>query len=106
MKNVPFITVDGLTFQYHSRTEPAIVDLSFKVFPGEVLLIAGSSGGGKTTLMRCINGLRPHTYRGEMSGAIELMGKPVRHFPWPTCHKPSAPAARSGTADRGQLCKK
>ncbi len=77
MTDEPFITVDRLTFQYHSRTEPAIVDLSFKVFPGEVLLIAGSSGCGKTTLMRCINGLIPHTYRGEMSGDIELMGKPV-----------------------------
>jgi energy-coupling factor transport system ATP-binding protein len=73
----PFITVDNLTFQYHSRTEPAIVDLSFKVFPGEVLLIAGSSGCGKTTLMRCINGLIPHTYRGKMSGDIKLMGKSV-----------------------------
>jgi energy-coupling factor transport system ATP-binding protein len=73
----PFIAVDGLSFQYHSRTERAIVDLSFKVFPGEVLLIAGSSGCGKTTLMRCINGLIPHTYRGEMKGEITLLGKSV-----------------------------
>jgi len=73
----PYITVDGLTFQYHSRTEPAIENLSFNVYPGEVLLIAGSSGCGKTTLMRCINGLIPHTYRGEISGEISLLGTPV-----------------------------
>ncbi len=77
MLTEPYIAVDGLTFQYHSRTEPAIIDLSFKVFPGEVLLIAGSSGCGKTTLMRCINGLIPHTYRGEMRGDITLLGKSV-----------------------------
>ncbi|BCY16838.1 MAG: ATP-binding cassette domain-containing protein [Chloroflexi bacterium] len=77
MEKDPYISVNNLTFQYHSRTEPAIVDLSFKVYPGEVLLIAGSSGCGKTTLMRCINGLIPHTYRGEMQGEITLLGQPV-----------------------------
>ncbi|GAP22136.1 ABC transporter ATP-binding protein [Leptolinea tardivitalis] len=77
MDREPYITVDKLTFQYHSRTEPAISDISFKVYPGEVLLIAGSSGCGKTTLMRCINGLIPHTYRGDMSGEIRLLDKPV-----------------------------
>lgn len=44
---------------------------------GEVLLIAGSSGCGKTTLMRSINGLIPHTYRGEYYGDIKLFGKSV-----------------------------
>ncbi|MHC1782689.1 MAG: ATP-binding cassette domain-containing protein [Anaerolineaceae bacterium] len=77
MENEPAIVVEKLTFQYHSRTEPAIVDLSFNVYPGEVLLIAGSSGCGKTTLMRCINGLIPHTYRGDLTGDIRLQGKPV-----------------------------
>lgn len=34
-----------------------IKNVSFKVEPGEIVSIIGPSGGGKTTLLRCINGL-------------------------------------------------
>jgi energy-coupling factor transport system ATP-binding protein len=71
------LVVDHLTFRYRLRTEPAIKDISFSLEPGQVMLIAGSSGCGKTTLMRCINGLIPHTYQGERTGAIKLFGKSV-----------------------------
>jgi energy-coupling factor transporter ATP-binding protein EcfA2 len=71
------LIVEDLTFQYQRRSEPAIERLNFSVHLGQVMLIAGSSGCGKTTLMRCINGLIPHTYQGEMSGDIRLFGKSV-----------------------------
>jgi energy-coupling factor transporter ATP-binding protein EcfA2 len=76
MAELPLV-VEDLTFRYWRRTEPAIENINFSIQPGQVLLIAGSSGCGKTTLMRCINGLIPHTYRGEMSGSIRLFGKSV-----------------------------
>ncbi|MDP2995489.1 MAG: ABC transporter ATP-binding protein [Anaerolineales bacterium] len=76
MNELPLI-VENLTFQYRRRSEPAIEKINFSVQPGQVILIAGSSGCGKTTLMRCINGLIPHTYSGEMSGDIHLFGKSV-----------------------------
>ena len=75
-ETLPLI-VENLTFQYRRRSEPAIEKINFSVQLGQVMLIAGSSGCGKTTLMRCINGLIPHTYSGEMSGDIHLFGKSV-----------------------------
>ncbi len=79
MTEAPLV-VEDLTFRYWRRDEDAIRHVSFAIQPGQVMLIAGSSGCGKTTLMRCINGLIPHTYRGEMTGDIRLFGKPVREL--------------------------
>jgi energy-coupling factor transport system ATP-binding protein len=77
MADIPLV-IENLTFRYRRRTEPAIANVSFSVLPGQVMLIAGSSGCGKTTLMRCINGLIPHTYHGEMSGEILLYGQSIK----------------------------
>ncbi|MFZ0534826.1 MAG: ABC transporter ATP-binding protein [Anaerolineales bacterium] len=81
--NSPALVIENLSFRYHSRQEFALHNLSFQVQPGEVLLIAGASGCGKTTLMRCINGLIPRTYHGEMHGEIHLFGKPVADMSMP-----------------------
>lgn len=35
----------------------AVVDVSMDIYPGEVVVIIGPSGGGKSTLLRCINRL-------------------------------------------------
>ena len=51
------ITISGL-YKSHGSLE-ILRDLSFAVEKGEVAAIIGPSGGGKTTLLRCINGLDP-----------------------------------------------
>jgi energy-coupling factor transporter ATP-binding protein EcfA2 len=71
----PLLEIEGLTFRYRRGTEPAIRDLSLTVEPGEVLLVAGPSGCGKSTLIRAINGLIPHSYRGELSGSVRVDGQ-------------------------------
>src|ERR1044071_4859161 len=76
MSDSPLV-IEDLSFQYRTRPEPAIQHISFELKPGEMLLIAGSSGCGKTTLARCINGLIPRSYRGKREGRVLLHGKDV-----------------------------
>lgn len=76
MSETPLV-VENLSFKYRTRPELAIENISFELKQGELLLIAGSSGCGKTTLARSINGLIPRSYRGERSGKVLLHGKDV-----------------------------
>jgi energy-coupling factor transport system ATP-binding protein len=71
------LVIENLSFQYRTRPELAIDNISFELKPGEMLLIAGSSGCGKTTLARCINGLIPRSYGGKRTGKVLLHGKDV-----------------------------
>jgi len=71
------LVVKDLSFRYNSRSVPAIRNINLSLEPGQIMLLAGSSGCGKTTLMRCINGLIPHSYHGEMSGEILVHGQSV-----------------------------
>jgi energy-coupling factor transporter ATP-binding protein EcfA2 len=81
--NHPALEVEDLSFRYQRRDDFSLHNISFQVTPGEVLLIAGASGCGKTTLMRCINGLIPRTYRGDLHGDIRIFGKPVKDMSMP-----------------------
>ena len=71
------IEVDDLSYRYRRATEPAIRNISLRIEPGEVLLVAGPSGCGKSTLIRAINGLVPHAYSGELTGSVLIEGRPT-----------------------------
>jgi energy-coupling factor transport system ATP-binding protein len=75
------LVIDKLSFRYRDRETIAIRNISFSANPGEILLIAGASGCGKTTLIRCINGLIPRSYKGELSGHILLNGLETTGWP-------------------------
>ena len=69
------LVVQDVSFRYRSRQGPAIRNVSFSAAKGELVLLAGSSGCGKTTLIRAINGLVPRSYKGEISGQVLLDGQ-------------------------------
>lgn len=68
------VVVEGLTKRFGDRTVLNRIDLT--VAEGELLAIMGSSGGGKTTLLRCISGLLDAT-----EGKIQVDGVDVRRSP-------------------------
>ncbi|MEM2001220.1 MAG: ABC transporter ATP-binding protein [Candidatus Methanomethylicaceae archaeon] len=71
------ISVENLTYYYPRRKEPALLNVNLEIDTGEFVLITGPSGGGKSTLCRCFNGLIPNFYGGRLSGRVTVMGKDV-----------------------------
>ncbi len=74
MSELPLVLED-VSFRYRDRKGTAIRHISFEAHPGEILLIAGASGCGKTTLIRTVNGLIPRSYKGELQGCVKLFGE-------------------------------
>ena len=81
MTAVSPLIVEGLSFRYRSREQPAIQDINLTLEPAQVVLLAGASGCGKTTLIRCINGLIPRSYKGDLTGRVLLQGQEVNNLP-------------------------
>ncbi len=75
------VIIENLSFRYRSRSDFAIRNINLTVDQPQVVLIAGASGCGKTTLARCINGLIPRSYKGELSGKIYLQGQDIAGLP-------------------------
>ncbi|MBU0761778.1 MAG: energy-coupling factor ABC transporter ATP-binding protein, partial [Candidatus Altiarchaeota archaeon] len=76
MKNS--IVFKDVSFAYPD-SEKIISNLNMKVGVGEFVIVVGSSGSGKTTFLRMINGLIPHFTGGTFSGSVTVFGKDTKH---------------------------
>ncbi len=64
------IEFKNVSFSYAGSDQPAIKNINLSIQPGEIVLITGPAGSGKTTLCSCINGLIPHYHEGHLTGEV------------------------------------
>ena len=75
--SAPLLSARGITKRFGGRI--ACRDVSFDLWPGEVLGIVGESGSGKTTLLNCLAGrMTPDdgtvTYESAAAGTVDVHG--------------------------------
>lgn len=70
----PIIELQEVNFQYPGGEIMALSHIHLTVQPGEFIAIAGTNGSGKSTLCKCLNGLIPNYYVGDLSGYVQVAG--------------------------------
>ena len=76
------IELKNISFSYANNCENSglrRIDLTVK--KGELIILAGKSGCGKTTLTRVLNGLCPQFYPGNLTGSYLLDGQDALKMP-------------------------
>jgi putative phosphonate transport system ATP-binding protein len=107
----PLLRVEGLTRRYGARIGCA--DVSFDLWPGEVMGIVGESGSGKSTLLACLSGqLRPDAgrvlYRGEdglrdVLSLSEAERRRLARTDWAHVHQNPRDGLRMGVSAGGNV---
>src|SRR5271167_2726980 len=72
------LSFENVTYHYPGAGAPALDDVSFELQAGELCLLAGLSGHGKTTLLQAACGLVPHFHGGTFAGTVSLAGLDTR----------------------------
>jgi energy-coupling factor transport system ATP-binding protein len=72
---------EGVSYAYPGADTPALDGLDLTVLPGESVLMAGTSGSGKSTFCRACIGLVPHFHRGRLNGKVWVDGLDTRQHP-------------------------
>lgn len=69
------IKLEQVNFVYNNtKPDTGVHNINLQIPKGQVVLLCGSSGCGKTTLARMMNGLIPNFYEGELFGNITVCG--------------------------------
>lgn len=70
-----------VTYRYPERSQPALREINVEIEQGELCLLAGRSGQGKSTLIRAACGLVPHFHGGTFAGSVSVVGMDTREHP-------------------------
>lgn len=73
------LKIDNVSFSYDENTN--LDNINLNISRGEVILLCGESGCGKTTLTRFLNGLIPNFFDGQRSGEVYLHDKGISEMP-------------------------
>ena len=69
------IKFSNFHFRYKGNDDYALKNINLEINGNKFILLAGETGSGKTTLIRCLNGLIPQFYAGYYKGYVEISGK-------------------------------
>ena len=71
------ITLKGVNFSYDGKAN-ILENTDFTAEYGEVALLSGHSGEGKSTLMYIVSGIIPNVNYGELSGEVMVGGESIK----------------------------
>src|SRR5262245_37633533 len=71
------VALRDVSFTYRGANAPALRDISLNIRRGELVVVMGATGAGKTTLAKCISRSIPQFQPGDLRGAIEVLGRDV-----------------------------
>ncbi|WP_406469940.1 ATP-binding cassette domain-containing protein [Streptomyces hirsutus] len=91
------IRFENVSVTYDGSPEPSVRDVDFEVPEGELVLLAGPSGVGKSTVLGAVSGLVPHFTGGTLRGRVTVAGRDTR------THKPRELADVVGTVGQDPL---
>ena len=72
--------LEAVIKSFHYGEDLILKDLKMSVKKGEIIVLTGLSGCGKTTLLRLLNGLIPSFYDGDLDGEIKILGKDITTY--------------------------
>lgn len=91
------IRFENVSVTYDGAGEPSVRDVDFEVPEGELVLLVGPSGVGKSTVLGAVSGLVPHFTGGTLHGRVTVAGRDTR------THKPRELADVVGTVGQDPL---
>ncbi|MFJ2199166.1 ABC transporter ATP-binding protein [Streptomyces violaceusniger] len=91
------IRFEQVSVHYDGAARPALAGVDLSVPEGELCLLVGPSGVGKSTLLGAVSGLVPHFTGGTLRGRVTVAGRDTR------THKPRELADVVGTVGQDPL---